>query len=139
MEENSGFVAEISSEYVDFWRYNVLITCECFDADGRREEFVSADDEIAPVGTNCEFCPSNYPANRVVKFETKPCHHLRVYIYIMPHSIPVGGQIEDRPPFDMDVRVRLKGSFTEMLRLTVNSWSGDTFELSVDQNGVTVE
>ncbi|MBQ2395309.1 MAG: hypothetical protein II307_06065 [Alistipes sp.] len=139
MGKNSGFSFEISSKYVEFWRYNILITCECFDAEGKREEFVSVDDEIAPVGTNCDCCPKDYPSNRVVKFDTTPCHHLQVYIYVMPHSIPSGCNIEDKAPFDMDISVRHKDSFTEVLRLEVNSWSGGAFELSVNQNGVTVE
>ena len=43
MKKDEGFSVEVESCYEGWWRYNVTILCGCFDADGDRIGFASAE------------------------------------------------------------------------------------------------
>lgn len=143
---DEGFSVEIESRCDHFWRYNLAVTCGCFERgaggeDGselhigsevyRRKDFVAAEDFVAPVGANMECCPEDCPSSRGVKFETVPCDCLKMYVYVIPHSLPVDCRISDFPPFDLHIRV-MRGRATIHDELhKVNAWSGASIELLV--------
>ena len=133
MSKNEGFKVEISSDFEEFWCYNVAVTCGCFDEEERRVGFASADDAIAPVGSNLKKAPSDYPAKRLDRFETEECHHLLMYIYIIPHTIPIDRVIDEHKPFPLKVRVSRGGKVVTTQTLPVNRWSGASLELRVGE------
>ncbi len=139
MGKNSGFNIEVTSKFSEFWRYNILITCGCFDENDERVDFISVDGELAPVGSNYERRPSDFPSKHIVKFDAAAYHHLLIYIYVIPHSIPVNVSIEDGEPFDLDVCVRYDGSVVGKRNLLVNNWSGASFELQVDSDNIMIK
>lgn len=121
----------MTSKFGEFWRYNLLVTCGCIDENGNQVGFASVDDEVAPVGSNLEHSPEGYPAKRVVGFETAACHHLLMFIYVIPNSIRLGC-IDDEMTFDLDLRVAREGKVVAHRTLEVNRWAGATFELRID-------
>lgn len=133
MGENGGFKVEITSDFENFWRYNVAVTCGCFDAEGERVGFASVDDSIAPVGSSLTKRPADYPTKRVVSFDTVECHHLLAYLYVIPHTMPAGREVADEQPFSLDVCVTRRGVQVFKQRFSVNSWSGTSLELKIGE------
>ena len=133
MSKFEGFKVEIESDFEEFWCYNVAVTCGCFDAADNRVGFASADDKVAPVGANLQQPPKGTPSKRRVEFETMACHHLLMYIYIIPHTLPAGNEIAEYKPFEMSVRVTREGSAVLKRTFTVNRWSGASIELKAGE------
>lgn len=131
MGKNEGFSVEISSDFEQFWCYNVAVTCGCFDEFDERVGFASADDSVAPVGSNLDRCPAGYPSKRVVRFDTVACDHLLMYLYVIPHTIPLGRAIDEYKPFSLKVRISRGGRVVATHNFAVNRWSGASIELRV--------
>ena len=130
MEIVGGFKIEISSSFEYFWRYNVAVTCGCFDAQGERVGFASADDHIADVGADMKNPPQGYVSPRTVTVSTVPFDHLLMYIYVIPHTLPEGRDVAEYKPFDLKVRITRDGKGVVNKVYSVNSWSGASIELS---------
>lgn len=162
MNINEGFSVEISCGYEQFWRYNLAVTCGCFDRNRgdandnseiegtgengaistggdrfTRKDFISAEDFIAPAGTNMESRPDNCPKERGIRFSTIGCDCLKMYVYVIPHSLPVDRHIADYPSFDLRIRVtRGKETVCDDLH-TVNAWSGASIELLLPKGALS--
>ncbi|MBQ2703450.1 MAG: hypothetical protein IJF63_06300 [Alistipes sp.] len=129
MGKKEGFEVEIWSDFEEFWCYNIMVTCGCFDENGGRVGFASADDSVAPVGANLAKRPSDYPSKRMVKFDTEECDHLLMYIYVIPHTIPIDRAIDEHKPFMLNVRITRGGRLVVSRNLQVNRWSGASLEV----------
>lgn len=128
---NGRFSVEISSGFDKFWCYNIAVTCGCFDGDGKRTGFASAEDTVADVGANMQAPPAGYRTPRTVTFETEPCSRLLMYIYIIPHTLPADNDIAESKPFNLKVRVSRDGERVFERTYTINRWSGASLELSI--------
>ena len=133
MGKNEGFKVEITSDFADFLRYNVAVTCGCFAENDERIAFVSAEDTIAPVGSALVAAPKGRDAKRVISFETDECHHLQMYIYLIPYTTPTGRDIGDYKPFALDVRVMRGRRVVLKEQYSVNQWSGASIELKIGE------
>ena len=133
MGKNEGFKVEITSDFADFLRYNVAVTCGCFDENDERISFVSAEDTIAPVGSALVAAPKGRNAKRVISFATDECHHLLMYIYLIPYTLPAGRDISDYKPFALNVRVMRGQRVVLKEQYSVNQWSGASIELKVGE------
>ncbi len=129
MGKNEGFKVEISSDFERFWCYNILVTCGCFDAEGQQIGFASADDTVAPIGSNLEQVPSGYPVRRVVRFDAPECDHLQMYVYVIPHTVPLGRDVDEENFYALDVKISRAGEVVQKCRLSVNRWAGGSFEV----------
>lgn len=130
--KKKGFRIEVSSRYDGFWRYNVALTCGCFDAEGNRTEFVTASSHVADVGSNLAQRPADLPEERTVVLSTEPCESLLGYLYIIPHSLPAANDIDAARPFDIALNVFCNGRRIRSERRAVNQWSGASIELKFD-------
>ena len=110
MAAHKGFTIEVTSRYEEWWRYNVALMCGCFDAEERRTGFASAASEVAGVGSNLPERPAEIPAFRTARLTTGPCDHLVLYIYIVPHTLPAGNDIDATRPFEIDLKIACDGS-----------------------------
>lgn len=133
MSSKKGFTIEISSPYGEWWRYNTALMCGCFDESGERIGFVSTEEHIADVGANLTQCPSEYPSPRITTLNTEPCHHLLLYIYIVPHTLPSGKEIASTRPFPVDIRIYDAGQEILTQQRMINQWSGASIELKIDK------
>lgn len=135
MKIDEGFSVEISSGYDRLWKYNLAVTCGCFGSSGEggsedeRLDFVAAEAFVAPVGSNLKSCPADYPADRAIRFTTVPCDYLKMYVYVIPHTLPEERDVADCKPFGLRVRVLRGKAVIHDEEHSVNCWSGASIEL----------
>ncbi len=129
--ENKGFKIEVSSRYDGFWRYNMALTCGCFDAEENRTGFVSAASHVADVGSGLTQPPADLPAPRKLTLVTEPCDHLSGYLYVIPHTLPVDNDIDATRPFDIELRISYAGQRLRTEKRRINQWSGASVELRI--------
>ena len=131
MADEKGFTLEVSSRYDGFWRYNVALTCGCFDAAGNRTGFVSEESHITDAGSNLAEKPVEAPAGRIVVLSTPPCDHLLCYLYIIPHTLPTGREIDGTRPFEIELTVSFAGKKLRTETRQINQWSGTSIEMRI--------
>ena len=132
MMEEQGFKIEVKSRYDEWWRYNADLMCGCFDIDDNRIGFASAASDVADVGSNLTGRPTAIPAARGVVLTTPPCHHLVLYVYIIPHTLPAGNDIDSTRPFEAEIRISRGGKLLRSEKRSINQWSGASIELRIN-------
>ena len=132
MAEEKGFTVEITSRYEGWWRYNAVLMCGCFDAEGRRTGFASATSEVAGVGSNLREKPADTDPDRTVRLETPPCDHIVLYLYLIPHTLPADNRIDETHPFEIMLRIACGGRKLRTEKRLVNQWSGASVEMRID-------
>ena len=133
MAATEGFSIEISSRYDGWWRYNAALMCGCFDAGDERIGFASAESHVADVGANLTAKPADMAGDRSLRLETAACDHLLLYIYIVPHTLPAGNDIDDTQPFEITLRIAYGGKVLRSEKRLINQWSGASVEMRVDR------
>lgn len=133
MKKSESYAIEVESGFKEFWRYNIAVTCGMFDADGTQCGFRSAENTVAPAGSNLESAPEGTSVHRRLSFTAGDCHHLLMYVYLIPNTLPPSTRIADCKPFKVTVRVSYEG--TEIVHMTpsVNQWSGASIEIRADR------
>ncbi|WP_417015049.1 hypothetical protein [Alistipes sp.] len=131
--KEQGFKIELKSRYDEWWRYNADLMCGCFDVDDNRIGFVSTASDVADVGSNLRACPEGTAANRSVTLQTPPCDHLVLYVYIIPHTLPAGNDIDASRPFEAEIRISCDGRHLRTEKRMINQWSGASIELKVSR------
>lgn len=131
MADNKGFTIEISSPFDGFWRYNAALMCGCFDAAENRTGFASAEDTVAQAGANLPQKPANYPYERTLRLETPPCDHLRLFVYLIPHTLPADNAVADSRPFPLTIKIAYGGKQLRTERCDINQWSGASLEMRI--------
>lgn len=130
MGRDATYRVEIESGFAEFWRYNIAVTCGLFGADDVQCGFVSAEDKVAPVGSNLPSAPKGMPSRRRLKFEADDCHHLRMYVYLIPHSLPEAVRIADCKPFSLSIKISYGDSVILHEKRSINQWSGASIEIT---------
>ena len=130
--DEKGFTIEVTSRYEGWWRYNVALMCGCFDDAGRRIGFVSSASTVADAGSNLPERPAGVAADRTATLQTMPCDHLVLYLYIIPHTLPAGNEIDANKPFGIEVRISYAGRRLRTEKRAINQWSGASAEMRVD-------
>ena len=133
MSAPKGFTIEIGSRFEGWWRYNAVLMCGCFDADGNRTDFAAAESHVADVGNGPKERPALLPPDRSLRLDAPECHHLVLYIYLVPHTLPQSNDIETTKPFALDLKIDCDGSRIRTERLAVNQWAGLSLELRIDR------
>lgn len=126
-----GFSIEISSDYAELWRYNISLTGEVADADGRRTEYIGRASDVAPVGSSLKAAPACYDPDRRMSFTTAAGERLTLYIYVIPHTLPKQRIVDQARPFTLHVRIGRSGETLYDRRLSINQWSGDNIEIKL--------
>lgn len=131
------YKVEIESGFAEFWRYNIAVTCGMFDENDVQCGFVSAEDTVAPVGSNLPSAPKGSESRRGLKFEAGDCHHLRMYVYLIPHSLPAALKIAECKPFSLSIKITYGSETIIREKRSINQWSGASIEISASrpQNG----
>ncbi len=130
MSDRKAYKIEIESDFPRFWRYNIAVTCGLMDADNRQIGFVPAEDKIAPIGSNLDKCPAVVAAHRRFVFTADDCAMLRMFVYIIPHTLPTEKLITDCKPFRISIKVSYAGTVIVNEKHEVNQWSGASIEIT---------
>ena len=120
----------LDSDFSELWRYNIVVMCSVL-RDGQEVEFLKHSSEIAPVGAELKEMPRGYNANRRVKLRTQEATALTLYIYVVPHTLPMTADVAEAKPFEMVVEVLHGTEQAYRKRIEVNQWSGENIELSL--------
>ena len=113
--DKKGFTIEVTSRYDGWWRYNAALMCGCFDAAEQRIGFASAESTVAAV-----------------VLESTPCVPPAPYLYLIPHTLPAGNDIDTTRPFEIELRISYAGRLLRTERRAINQWSGASIELRVE-------
>lgn len=131
--KEQGYKIELRCRYEEWWRYNADLMCGCFDVDDNRIGFASVASDVAAVGSNLKVRPAEIPAVRSVTLETPPCDHLVLYVYIIPHTLPAGNDIDSTRPFEAEIRISRAGRHLRTEKRMINQWSGASIELKIKE------
>ena len=124
------FTIILDSDFSELWRYNIVVMCSV-QRDGAEVEFLKHNSEIAPVGAELREIPRGYNANRRIELHTQPADALTLYIYVMPHTLPMTTDVAEAKPFEMLVEVLHGTEQAYRKRVEVNQWSGENLEITV--------
>ena len=124
------FTIVLDSDFSDLWRYNIVVMCSVL-RDGAEVEFLKHKSEIAPAGAELREIPRGYSANRSVELHSQPADALTLYIYIIPHTLPMTTDVAEAKPFEMSVEVLHGAEQAYRKRVEVNQWSGENIEITV--------
>lgn len=131
--EKGEFRIELTSDSPQWWRFNVALMGGCFGDDGARTGFASAEDTVAEVGSALGAPPSDYPSPRSSVLVLPSCRQVDLFVYVIPHTLPLDREVEACVPFEADLRVCYGGSPILSRKLQVNQWSGASAELRIDR------
>ena len=128
----SPYFITIECSYDEFWRYNLAITGAVMVA-GKRVEFLSLLDEVAPVCSDLKVAPKDYnrPTTRLIT--TKEGEELTLYIYIVPHTLPMSRTVDECKHFELHVNIKHGDVTLYNRRHEINQWSGDNIEIKIKE------
>jgi hypothetical protein len=127
------FTVSLQSRYVELWRYNIVLTCGCFDEVGERTDFLSKESFVAAVGSNLDCAPASLESHSAMTLTTTPCASIVAYIYLIPHTLPSTRAIEEYAPFDLKIRITADKDEIYTKIHKINQWSGASIELKLPQ------
>jgi hypothetical protein len=127
------FTISLESRYAELWRYNIVVTCGCFDEVGERINFLSKENFVAAVGSNLDAAPEGIESHNKLVLTTSPCANIVAYIYLIPHSLPPTRDVEEYAPFDLRVKVSADDGVIYDTNHKINQWSGCSMELKLPQ------
>ena len=55
-----------------------------------------------------------------------------LYVYIIPHTLPAGNDIDSTRPFEAEIRISRGGRLLRTEKRAINQWSGASIELKVE-------
>ncbi|MDE6778644.1 MAG: hypothetical protein K2J51_04140 [Alistipes sp.] len=125
---DSNFTVELTSRFEGWWRYNLALLCELRDADGRRTGFASAADDVAEVGAALTAKPRDVERFRTLSLTTGPCSSLRLFVYVIPHSLLPDRGVDGGRDFQATLTVRCDGQTVLSEELDINQWGGASVE-----------
>lgn len=132
MANDTQFTIEVTSPFEGFWRYNVALTCGCFDAEGRRIGFATASSSLAEVGAGLTEAPAG-SRDRRIELRTDSCAAFDCFLYVIPHTLPSDNDIAATRTFPLEVTVRAGGRTLRRERYAINPWSGASIELRSEE------
>lgn len=124
MAETKRYRIEIELATLEHWRYNVLSTCALLDEQGNQVGFAGVDDSVAPIGSNLTAAPEGSPDFRYVIFEAEDCHHLHLFVYVVPNTLPAQQQVISVQPFPLIIKVVYNDRVLLSKKLRTSQWAG---------------
>ncbi|MFI3302075.1 MAG: hypothetical protein SNH35_04460 [Rikenellaceae bacterium] len=125
------YTIEVKSSFEQLWRYNTIIMCGGFSPDDELLYVVSTKDIISDMENPIESAPADFTLPRSVMLNADDAEHIRTIIYITPHTLPLGREVKENPPFDVDVTITkdLKNIYSS--KHQVNQWGGASIEIKL--------
>ena len=125
------FKISVRSNFVELWRYNIVVTCGAFDAAGEQIEVTTSESSVASIIDGAGGAADVAEVSRDVKLTTLPCESIKAYVYLMPHKLPSAKSPDDTPSFGVRVKVKADDEQIYNVVHSVNQWSGATIELKL--------
>ena len=113
------FTIELTSKYAAWDNYNVRMMCEMQDSAGLRTGFASATDKVKGACT----------------LTAGPCARVRLFVYVIPESLPAEREVDRLPDFAALLRVGCDGRVVSEEHIGINPWGGLSLERMFDPAG----
>ena len=113
------FRIELTSKHAAWDKYNVRMMCEMQDAAGNRTGFASTCDKT----------------NGASVLEAGPCVRVRLFVYVIPESLPLDRDVDRQPDFAAVLRAGCDGRVISEERIGINPWGGLSLERLFDSAG----
>ncbi len=130
-----GYIIEVSSKHDEWWRYNVAVMCEERDEAGKRLDVKGIMDEVAEVAIDqaheLKERPKEIEPHRKVILESAPCHSIRLFVNIIPHSLPLDKMIDNKTKFTAKLLVKRGSQVVSESNFEVNVWGGTTVDIVI--------
>ena len=130
------FHVAIYSDYEEFWRYNLIVMSDA-TGDGESHELLKARSDVAPIGASLLAPPKDYNPERRIELHHATAKNLTLYIYVLPHTMPLAMQRDGNPsiadvqPFGLRVEVLHGDRVCHAHTHEVDQWAGATIQLSM--------
>ena len=124
------YTITLECDFPEFWRYNLIVQGEVLLQD-KRCDSITYLDETAPSGSELPAPPVGYQRKSSVVLHSQAGDALRLYIYIIPNTMPKVRFVSEAPPFEFRVLISHGKSPIFKHRYEVNQWSGENIELSL--------
>lgn len=125
------FHIAVSSNFSELWRYNIVVMCGTYDAQGEQLSVITEESGVATVDEDVERDSIPVAADREVILTTVPCDNIKAYVYFMPHKLPSATTPDDTPDFPIRIKVNEGSGQIYNKEHKVNQWSGATIELKL--------
>ncbi len=119
-----GFRIELTSTSDRWWRFNIELLCEALDEGEQRIAFCSAHSTIAEIGVKPQDLPDNPTHPNPLRLTTPPCDHARLFLYLIPHTLPDEREVEAAPPFPAVLSLYYNRKLIHREIVLVNQWCG---------------
>lgn len=134
---NRIYKISVSSDYIQWWRYNIFLTVVGYDPDGKITSYDSTSDKTYEIGGDASqrIAPAGSQKHRTVEVSSKPCHRAEIYLYIIANTFPESTEIKDSPPFKIALTTMSDDKTIGTTEYDVNQWGGLTLAgLAIDSD-----
>lgn len=119
----NGFTIEVTSKYADWGRYNVNIIGELLDSTGQRTGYLSTDGKTDGRSS----------------LNAGDAELLRLFVYVIPESMPANRVVGDAPEFQALLRVQYGGRTIGSESFDIDRWGGASLERIFNRTGIQHE
>lgn len=127
MTYNNQYKIKITSNYEEWWRYNIFLTVVGYDESESIAFYKSMTDRPYEISDDDEPRSNPFGDERIIELdcEGSVCR-VELYLYVIMNTSPQTTIIREWPPFKMDLNVEMNGSTVEQSEHEVNQWGGTT-------------
>ncbi|MFI3282523.1 MAG: hypothetical protein SNG10_03230 [Rikenellaceae bacterium] len=127
------YLIEVENSYEQLWRYNTIVMCGGYSPSPENAELyvVSTEDIISQIETPIEGEPAGYKLPRRVNLEAAAADHIRVIVYLVAHTLPLGREVSMSPAFDLEVKISKDSEVVYNTTHKVNQWGGASIEIKL--------
>ncbi len=125
------YTIEVESSYEQLWRYNMIVMCGGFSATSESLYVVSQRDIISDIENPIECEPDGYTLPRRVSLRAAKADNIRAIVYVVPHTLPIGRDVDQNPAFDALVTITKSGKEIYRNIHKVNQWGGASIEIKI--------
>ncbi|MFI3259102.1 MAG: hypothetical protein R3Y16_03300 [Rikenellaceae bacterium] len=125
----------VKSDYEELYRYNLVITCAGYDAQGE-QLYVTGVEKIYSEEFNETFgvlppIPLDFIVGESLTLECETAEKIHVIVYVVTTSLPKSRLVDDSPPFDLEIRVERDSETIYELTHQVNQWGGASINIKL--------
>lgn len=124
------YTIEIECSYEEFWRYNLSINGALY-LNGAVVQSITYRDAVAEVGSKPCRSELDNGVPRDIVLTTEGGDSLTLYIYVVPHTLPISKLTADTPTFSLRVRISHGSDVVYSHDYAINQWSGDNIEIKL--------
>ena len=118
---------KITSNYDEWWRYNIFLTAVGYDEEGKVISYKSMTDRPYEINGTDEIRTNPIEGERVIELDSQDLvFRAELYLYVITNTYPQTPIIREWPPFKMNLHVEINGEIVEQSEHEVNQWGGTT-------------